>query len=35
MTAEGTYSEGSELSGRREAVEKLVNNIVTGAQSQW
>ena len=35
MTAEGTYSETAEASGRREAVEKIVNNIVTGAQSQW
>ena len=35
MTAEGTYSETAEVAGRREAVEKIVNNIVTGAQSQW
>ena len=35
MTAEGTYSERAEVSGRRQAVEKIVNNIVAGAQSQW
>ena len=35
MTADGTYAEGAEVSGRRQAVEKIVNNIVTGAQSQW
>src|SRR5918912_3782022 len=28
MTTEGTYSERAEVAGRREAVEKIVNNIV-------
>jgi hypothetical protein len=35
LTAEGTYPERSEEQGRRQAVEKIVNEIVTGAQSQW
>jgi hypothetical protein len=35
MTAEGAYSEAAEVSGRREAVDKIVNNVVAGAQSQW
>jgi hypothetical protein len=35
MTAEGAYSEAAEVSGRREAVDKIVNNVVSGAQSQW
>lgn len=35
MTAEGTYSERAEADGRRAAVEKIVNDIIAGAQSQW
>ncbi|MFN2398101.1 MAG: LPS assembly lipoprotein LptE [Gemmatimonadaceae bacterium] len=35
LTAEGEYSERAEASGRRQAVEKLVNDIIDGAQSQW
>jgi hypothetical protein len=35
LTADGEYSERSELAGRRTAVEKLVNEIIAGAQSQW
>ena len=35
LTAEGEYSERGESQGRRQAVEKLVNDVVEGAQSQW
>ena len=31
----GTYAERSEADGRKEAVTKLVNDIIAGAQSQW
>jgi hypothetical protein len=35
MTRDGTYAEGAEDSGRRQAIEKIVNDVVAGAQSQW
>jgi hypothetical protein len=35
LTAEGEYEENSEASGRRIALERLVNNVIEGAQSQW
>ena len=35
LTADGEYSERGEAQGRRQAVEKLVNDVVEGAQSQW
>lgn len=35
MVQEGTYAERDEASGRRQAVTKIVNEIVNGAQSQW
>lgn len=35
LSAEGEYSERAEDAGRREAIQRLVNNIVEGAQSQW
>jgi hypothetical protein len=35
LRAEGEYAEGSEPEGRRLAIEKLVSDIVEGAQSQW
>lgn len=35
LQAEGVYSEQSEPAGRREALERLVNDIIEGAQSQW
>ena len=36
LTAEGEYDEGpGEASGRRDALRKLVNDVVEGAQSQW
>ena len=35
LVADGEYSERAELEGRERALEKLVNDIVEGAQSQW
>jgi hypothetical protein len=35
LRAEGDYAEGDEPGGRREAIKKVVNDIVEGAQSQW
>ncbi len=35
MTAEGEYNERAEADGRRQAIEKLVNDVIEGAQSQW
>jgi hypothetical protein len=35
LRAEGDYPEGDEPSGRREAIKRIVNDIVEGAQSQW
>lgn len=35
LTARGTYLEQREAQGRREAIDKLVQDIIDGAQSQW
>lgn len=35
LLLQGDYAPGQEASGRRKAVDKLVTNIVDGAQSQW
>jgi hypothetical protein len=35
LIAEGEYAESAELAGRRLAIEKLVDEIVRGVQSQW
>lgn len=35
LTAEGEYAESAEPSGRRQAIERLVTDVVEGAQSQW
>ncbi|HEX2778045.1 MAG TPA: DUF4136 domain-containing protein [Gemmatimonadaceae bacterium] len=36
LTAEGEYDEGpGEAAGRREALRRLVNDVIEGAQSQW
>ena len=35
MSAEGEYNERAEADGRRQAIEKLVNDVIEGAQSQW
>mgnify|MGYP006219750843 CR=1 FL=1 len=35
LRAEGEYAERAEPEGRRLAIEKIVNDIIEGAQSQW
>ena len=35
MSAEGEYAERQEADGRKQAIEKLVNDVIEGAQSQW
>jgi hypothetical protein len=35
LRAEGEYAESDEVTGRREAIKRIVNDIVEGAQSQW
>lgn len=35
LRAEGSYAERAEAQGRRDALAKIVNDIVEGAQSQW
>lgn len=35
MVGPGEYAESAELTGRREALVKIVNEIVRGIQSQW
>jgi curli biogenesis system outer membrane secretion channel CsgG len=35
LSADADYSERAEAEGRRQAVEKLVNDVIAGAQSQW
>jgi hypothetical protein len=35
LTLEGDYPPGREIEGRTKALDKLVTNIVEGAQSQW
>jgi hypothetical protein len=32
---EGDYETGQEAAGRKRALDKLITNIVDGAQSQW
>ncbi len=35
LAAKGEYAERNELSGRQQALEELLNDIIEGAQSQW
>lgn len=35
MQREGQYAEGSEKTGRRNAIESLMSDIIEGLQSQW
>ncbi len=35
LVADGTYSEGAELAGRKQALKSAVDQIIEGAQSQW
>ncbi|MGK2963471.1 MAG: LPS assembly lipoprotein LptE [Gemmatimonadaceae bacterium] len=35
LLAEGQYEERGEASGRKQAIERIVNEVIQGAQSQW
>lgn len=35
LSAEGDYAESDEAAGRRQAVERIINEVIEGAQSQW
>ena len=35
LTAEGEYSDRSDTGGRKQAIDKIVQEVVDGAQSQW
>jgi hypothetical protein len=35
LIADATYVEGNEAGGRTDAIKKLVDEIIEGAQSQW
>jgi TolB-like protein len=35
ISAQGEYAENAEAAGRKQAVERLVNLVIEGAQSQW
>ena len=35
IRAEGEYAEREEQAGRKQALERIVNDIIEGAQSQW
>jgi hypothetical protein len=35
LLAEGQYEERGEAAGRKDAIDKLVNDLIEGAQSQW
>jgi len=35
LSAEGEYAESAEPAGRRQALERIVNDVIEGAQSQW
>lgn len=35
MSAQGEYAERNEAAGRKQAIDRLVNDVIEGAQSQW
>lgn len=35
LTREGQYAEGAEATGRRNAIEGIINDLIEGTQSQW
>lgn len=35
ITAEGEYADRGEAQGRKQAIERIVNDVIEGAQSQW
>jgi hypothetical protein len=35
ISAEGEYAERNEVAGRKQAIDRIVNDVIEGAQSQW
>jgi hypothetical protein len=35
MQAEGEYADRGEANGRKQAIERVVTDVIEGAQSQW
>jgi hypothetical protein len=35
LLAEGQYEERGEANGRKDAIDRIVNDVIDGAQSQW
>ena len=35
LLAEGQYEERGEAEGRKQAIDRIVNDVIEGAQSQW
>ena len=35
LLAEGQYEERGEAVGRQQAIDRIVNDVIEGAQSQW
>lgn len=35
MTADGEYADRGEAQGRKQAIDRIVNDVIEGAQSQW
>jgi hypothetical protein len=35
LLAEGQYEERGEPAGRKQAIDRIVNQLIEGAQSQW
>jgi hypothetical protein len=35
MSADGDYAENDEAAGRKQALERIINDVIEGAQSQW
>ena len=35
LSADGEYDERDELAGRRQAIQRIISDIIEGAQSQW
>ncbi|HEY4658964.1 MAG TPA: LPS assembly lipoprotein LptE [Gemmatimonadaceae bacterium] len=35
ISAQGEYAENAEAAGRKQAIDRIVNDVIEGAQSQW
>jgi len=35
MSADGDYAENNESAGRKQALDRIINDVIEGAQSQW